>query len=324
MRVLVTGAGGYIGSILVPMLLDEGHEVRAIDKFWFGRDKLPVHSDLAVITEDIRRLTTWHFGECDAVIDLAAISNDPAGEAFVRETWEINHTARVMNAHMAKAAGVKRYILPSSCAVYGFNPEPVHEGSPVNPLTAYAKANYEAERGVLPLADQSFDVIVLRQATVYGLSPRMRFDLSANVMTYDAMKIGEITIGGEGSQMRPFVHVRDTARAQMHMLTAENVSGRVFNVGGENVSIRDLAQRIGAQTRCPRIKSQGVTDHRSYQVDFSKIHSTGWKPVRRIEDGAVEISQAIRFDSLTKSANTITLDWYKRMGAFAGEKVQAA
>ncbi|MDF2781825.1 MAG: UDP-glucose 4-epimerase, partial [Geminicoccaceae bacterium] len=177
-RVLVTGAGGYIGTSLVPMLLAAGYKVRALDRFFFGRDLLPEHEQLERIQADSRRLEPAYFEGVDHVIDLVAISNDPSGELFQDATYQINHESRVHCATLAKAAGVKRYVLPSSCSIYGFQDPGVRcdEGYATNPLTTYAKANELAEQGVLPLADGRFCVVVLRQATVYGYSPRMRFD----------------------------------------------------------------------------------------------------------------------------------------------------
>ena len=157
-RVMVTGAGGYIGTSLVPMLLEQGYSVRAVDRFFFGHELLRPDPDLEMVREDVRRLTVSDFAGIDAVIDLAAISNDPSGELFQDVTWAVNHKARVRCAELAKQAGVKRYILPSSCSIYGFQPDGViaNEETPTNPLTTYAKANEQAELGVLPLADDSF------------------------------------------------------------------------------------------------------------------------------------------------------------------------
>ncbi|TMJ11202.1 MAG: SDR family oxidoreductase, partial [Bacillati bacterium ANGP1] len=178
---LVTGAGGYIGSVLTRMLLEHGDSVTAVDRFFFGRQTLPPDDGrLRVIEGDIRTLQQAELRGIDAVIDLAALSNDPAGELESEKTWAINHAGRVRIATLAKQAGVPRYILPSSCSVYGFQEGLLDERSPVNPLTTYAKANRQAEGDTLALADAGFCVVVLRQATVYGLSPRMRFDLAIN------------------------------------------------------------------------------------------------------------------------------------------------
>jgi nucleoside-diphosphate-sugar epimerase len=175
--ILVTGAGGYIGSVLVPKLLNKGYAVKAVDRYFFGMDKLEAHERLTVIKEDTRRLGEHHFAGVDAVIDLVAISNDPGGDLFPEATYEINHASRVQSARKAKAMGVQRYILPSSCSIYGFqdNGRMVDETAATNPLTTYAKANEKAEQDILPLADAAFTVVILRQATVYGYSPRMRF-----------------------------------------------------------------------------------------------------------------------------------------------------
>jgi nucleoside-diphosphate-sugar epimerase len=319
-RVLVTGAGGYIGTTLVPMLLEQGYAVRAIDRFFFGRERLKSHPNLELVQEDVRRLAPQHFAGVDAVIDLAAISNDPSGELFQDITWAINHQARVRCAELAKAAGVSRYVLPSSCSIYGFQPDGMiaDETSPTNPLTTYAKANEKAEHGVLPLADDRFTVVVLRQATVYGYSPRMRLDLAINGMTYGAWKTGKLPLMRDGSQWRPMVHVRDTASAQIFMLTApvERVNGQIFNVGSEanNYQLGPLAEIVVATMPKPvEIEWYGDADNRSYRVSFDKIESLGWKAQRRAEDGVREIVAKLDSGELDKSSETITLDWYKNL-----------
>jgi len=324
MKVLVTGAGGYIGSTLVPLLLDAGHEVRAVDRFFFGRDKLPEHERLECIELDVRKLSSDIFKGVDAVIDLVAISNDPSGEAFKAQTWEINRRARYVCARTAKAAGVKRYILPSSCAVYGFQDEIATEQTEPNPLTTYAKANLHAERDVLRLASDAFCVTVLRQATAYGPSPRMRFDLSLNVMTYEAIMRGIVSVGRDGSQWRPFASVFDLARAQMFMLDApaDAINGQIFNAGGENVQLKSLAESISRATHA-KIAWEGQPDKRSYRVDFSKLEALGFQRMHSVSDGVRHVVEAVKL-GLDRTPETITLGWYQRIGAFVVQERRAA
>jgi nucleoside-diphosphate-sugar epimerase len=319
-KVLVTGAGGYIGCILVPMLLEKGYSVRALDRYFFGRDLLKEHENLEIVVEDIRRIKLEYFADVDHVVDLAALSNDPSGELFQNSTWGINHVARVNIANMAKQLGVKKYILPSSCSIYGFQEEGViaNEESPTNPLTTYAKANEKAEHGTLPLSDKNFTVVALRQATVYGYSPRMRFDLAINGMTYGAWNEGVLPLMRDGSQWRPMVHVRDTARAMCFMLQAdsEKISGQVFNVGSDdnNYQLKPLAEKVASTVpRDVQIEWYGDPDHRSYRVSFSKIESLGFKAKYVAEDGVREICQALEEGKLEKTTETITLKWYQEL-----------
>jgi nucleoside-diphosphate-sugar epimerase len=321
--VLVTGGGGYIGTTLVPMLLEQGYRVKVLDRFFFGRDLLAPHENLELIVEDSRKLQPSHFEGVDAVIDLVALSNDPSGELFQDATYAINRDSRIRCAELAKAAGAKRYILPSSCSIYGFQ-EPgviVAETAPTNPLTTYAKANEMAENGVLPLADDDFCVVVLRQATVYGLSPRMRYDLAINGMSEGAWQTGKLPLMRDGSQWRPMVHVTDTAKAQIFMLTAphEKVCGQLFNVGSDanNYQLGPLAERVAAAVpREVEIEWYGDPDHRSYRVAFDKIEALGWKAGKVAEDGVREICAALAAGTSVKDTRTITLAWYKELAAW--------
>src|SRR5919106_920126 len=314
-RVLVTGAGGYIGSTLVPMLLAEGYEVRALDRFFFGRHLLPDHEQLELIQADSRRFQPAWCEGVDHVIDLVAISNDPSGELFQEATYQINHESRVHCATLAKAASVKRYILPSSCSIYGFQAPEVScdETYTTNPLTTYANANEMAEHGVLPLADDKFCVVVLRQATVYGYSPRMRFDLAINGMTYGAWKTGVLPLMRDGTQWRPMVHVRDTASAQIFMLRAprEKVNGQLFNVGSDanNYQLGPLAETVcEVLPKKTKIDWYGDADHRSYRVDFNKMEALGWKAKRAARDGALEIYEKLEAGTIDRTTETITLE----------------
>ncbi|MFN2489113.1 MAG: NAD-dependent epimerase/dehydratase family protein [Actinomycetota bacterium] len=319
--VLVTGAGGYIGSVLTRTLLDAGYRVLAIDRFFFGRDSLPPEDEkLRVVRTDIRWMDESFFEDVFAVIDLAALSNDPAGEMEPEKTWEINHRGRARVARLAKNHGVERYILPSSCSIYGFQDGVLDESSPVNPLTTYAKANLGAERDILYLSDDSFCVVVLRQATVYGLSPRMRFDLAINGMVRGLYQTGRLPILRDGLQWRPFVHVKDTSRAMRMALEAptSNVNGEIFNVGSndQNCQIMPLAEMVADAVGLPfNYDWYGSPDHRSYQVRFDKIgHVLGFSAQLSPADGAREVHHALASGELDPNdPKMITLEWYKSL-----------
>lgn len=322
-NILVTGAGGYIGSVLVPKLLAKGYNVKALDRYFFGKDKLKEHENLEIITQDSRSIPDAIFERVDFVIDLVAISNDPSGELFQDATYQINRDSRIRTAKLAKQFGVKRYILPSSCSIYGFSDEKVSEASPTNPLTTYAKANEEAENGVLPLASDEFCVCVIRQATIFGHSPRMRFDLAINGMTYGAWKDKKLPLMRDGKQYRPMLHVEDTTDLMCLLLECEpsKINGEIFNAGGNknNYRLGDLGEQI-AQAVSQEIGEDvivqwyGDPDHRSYFVDFSKIKNVlGWEPKWDAVMGAKEIVKRLKSGELEKTPQTITLQWYQEL-----------
>ncbi|WP_353684448.1 SDR family oxidoreductase [Thermodesulfovibrio sp. 3907-1M] len=320
-RILVTGAGGYIGSVLVPYLLEKGYNVIALDRFFFGKDKLPQDNDkLIIVEDDIRFFDRKLLEDVDAVIDLAALSNDPTGELDPVKTWSINYLGRFRVAVISKLMGVKRYIFPSSCSVYGFQDSIVDENSPLNPLTTYAKANLKAEEEILPLADDSFTVVILRFATVYGYSPRMRFDLAINGMVRGFFKNGKIPILRDGTQWRPFVHAKDVCKAIFLTLNAssELVNREIFNVGSDeqNYQIFNLAKRVAEAIGIPfEYEWYGLPDHRSYRVSFQKIkNKLGFTPDYNAELGAVEIWNALKEGKLDpEDPKTITVEWYKKL-----------
>lgn len=316
MKILVTGGSGYIGSVLVPRLLAEGNEVHVVDRFFFG-ETLEDHPNLKKIKGDSRKLDPDLLSNMEAVIDLVAISNDPSGETFEKATYEINHQSRANTAQLAKEKGVSRYILPSSCSIYGFQKDGLiaDENSKTNPLTTYAKANEMAEDSVLPLADEDFCVTVLRQATVYGFSPRMRFDLAINGMTYGAWKERKLPLMRDGKQWRPMIHVKDTSDAMIFMLKQpmSDINGQIFNSGSQEncYQIGDLAEKVAKVVGSDvEIEWYGDTDIRSYNVAFNKIKDLGFKVNHVAEDGALEIIEKLESGELDKTIKTITLDWY--------------
>ncbi|MAH43775.1 NAD-dependent dehydratase [archaeon] len=317
-KILVTGAGGYIGSVLVRLLLNEGWEVTALDRFHFGEDTLPTNDNLHIVKDDIRTVDAKVIKGHYAVIDLAAISNDPSGELSPTTTVSINHLGRFRMASLAKSLDVKRYIFPSSASVYGFQKGILSETSSVNPLTTYAQANLNAEKDVLSLADDNFIVTILRQSTVFGSSPRMRFDLAINGMVKGFLENGLIPILKDGTQWRPFIHVTDTARIMIMCLIADSnkIQQQIFNVGSSenNYQIFDLAKNVAVGLNMPfRYRWYGDPDHRSYNLNFDKIKKVlGFEPTHNAVSGARDVLDAIKNGDVDPhSPKTITVNWYK-------------
>jgi len=323
MRVLVTGAGGYIGTVLTEMLDNNGHSIVAIDRFLFG-DTLSGLDNITIINADIRAYSRTNLekllNKVDAVIDLAAISNDPSGELNPINTISVNHLGRFRIASLAKQAGVQKYILPSSCSIYGFNDEYVDEKSKPNPLTTYAKANLMIEEDSLALNSADFNVIVFRLATVYGLSPRrMRFDLVVNDIVGQIFTKGFTNLTTGGTQWRPFVHVRDVSRAlAMGLESNKNIGGEIFNLGSndQNYQIKDVAKKIfetlGLEEKYNWV---GSPDNRSYKVKFDKIaNELNFQPEYDVGEGAKEVMNALKQGIIKYGDDrTITVKWYKHL-----------
>jgi Nucleoside-diphosphate-sugar epimerases len=321
MKVLVTGGAGYIGSVLCRMLIEKGFDVICLDRFFFGFDSIEeIRDKIKMVKEDIRWFNPNILKDIDTVIDMASLSNDPSGELDPQKTLEINYEGRVRVAKLSKKLGVKRYVLASSCSVYGFQEGILTEESTLNPLTTYAKANALAEKEILSLADKSFKATVLRQATVYGFSYRMRFDLAINGMVLGFYKNGKIPIMRDGKQWRPFVHVKDTSNAFIKVLEAEPelVNGQIFNVGSDeqNFQIFELAKLIAESINMPfNYEWYGSPDNRSYKVSFKKIKEVlNFKPKYTPREGAKEVFEALKDGSLNPDdPRTITVKWYKHL-----------
>jgi nucleoside-diphosphate-sugar epimerase len=321
MKVLVTGGAGYIGSILCRMLIEKGFDVICLDRFFFGFDSIEEIKDrIKIVKEDIRWFNPNILKGIDAVIDMASLSNDPSGELDPQKTLEINYEGRVRVARLSKKYGIKKYVLASSCSVYGFQEGILTEESALNPLTTYAKANVLAEKEILPLADKLFTTTVLRLATVYGYSYRMRFDLAINGMVLGFYKNGKIPIMRDGKQWRPFVHVKDASNAFIRVLEAEPelVNGQIFNVGSDeqNFQIFELAKLIAESINMPfNYEWYGSPDNRSYKVSFKKIKETlNFKPQYTPKEGAKEVFEALKDGKLNPNdPRTITVKWYKNL-----------
>jgi nucleoside-diphosphate-sugar epimerase len=279
MRVLLTGADGYIGAIMGPKLLEAGHEVTGVDtgfyrRGWLFDDGKP-HPK--VVSKDLRRIEAEDLADFDAVVHLSELSNDPIGENDPGLTEEINGAGSVALARKAKAAGVVRFVYASSCSTYGAGGDEMRtETSALAPQTAYARCKIRVEQEVGPMADASFTPVFMRNATAYGASPRQRFDLVLNNLCGFAHTTGEIRMTSDGSPWRPIVHIEDICGAMLAALEAdrEAVSGEAFNVGddGENYRIREIAE-IVARTfpGCELTVGEQGGDTRSYRVSFAKI-----------------------------------------------------
>jgi nucleoside-diphosphate-sugar epimerase len=273
---------------------------------------------VSVVKADVRSYDPSILRGQDAVVDLAAISQpDPQGFIGEKLFYEINYYAPVRTANLAAKHGVERYIFASTCSVYGFQEKIVDENSSPNPLEPYAKTKYMAEKGILNV--KGITRTILRLATVYGLSPKMRFDLVVNAMTLTLFKEGRIRVGKPGEQKRPVVHVADVAEAIVKVLEAQKdvVDGEVFNVGSndQNYRIIDLAYEIfEALEREPNIEFYGELDTRSYIVDFTKISRVlGFKCRYRVADGAREVYRALKEGAVRDEPWTKVISWWKKL-----------
>ena len=268
--------------------------------------------------DDIRWFDSKLLDGVDIVLDLAAISNDPAGDLNPDKTFEINHVGRARVAKLSKEHGVKRYILASSARIYGQQDQIADEKSSINPLTTYSKANRNAEIDTLKLNDENFTVTVLRFSSVYGKSPRMRFDTAVNCMVLDLFKNNKIFARGKYNK-RPFIHIKDVVRAYLLVITAkkDKIGGQIFNVGSEdqNYEMGDLANEIAkiCDTKC-EIESSDTNDNRSYFASFKKIQDVlRFDTNYKIVDGVKEMYESLKAGELTDSVKTRTVEWYKKL-----------
>jgi nucleoside-diphosphate-sugar epimerase len=309
MRVLVTGHHGYIGAVLVRMLTAAGYEVVGLDSDFFVQNRFVGEViETPSLRKDLRDIELEDFRTIDAVLHLAALSNDPLGDLNPELTYEINYQASLQLARLAKQAGISRFIFSSSCSMYGAaGSQMLDESASFMPVTRYAESKVFVERELTSLADSSFSPVFLRNTTAYGVSPFMRFDVVLNNLVGWAYTTGRVLIQSDGTPWRPLIHVEDICRAFIAVLEAprEAIHNQAFNVGitEENYQVRDLAAVV--QEIVPGCKieysANGGPDPRSYRVDFSKIKNTlpRFQPEWNIRRGAQEVYAACREIQLT-------------------------
>ena len=311
-KILLVGGAGYVGSVLTEELLERGYAVNILDRLYYGEFGLnDVRNRIKLIVEDMRNIKPENLEGTDTVINLGGLSNDPTAEYNPKANYEMNTIAAQRLAELCKEKGVRRYILASSCSIYdrGVGNDQVDilqtEESTVNPRAAYSRSKYDAENYILAMADKDFCPVILRKGTIFGFSPRMRFDLVVNTFVKDAFLQGKLTLNYGGEMWRPLVDVRDVARAYIACIEAseEKVHSQIFNISFQNVRISELALRVREALRenglevdvRPNFTYKGV---RSYRVSAEKIQRTlGIFPKVTIEESVVNmVNQVKKYD----------------------------
>jgi nucleoside-diphosphate-sugar epimerase len=309
MRILITGHEGYIGSVLAPFVQDAGHDVVGLDSSLFDATLGGEPRRVPGIRADIREVEVDDLRGFDAIMHLAALSNDPMGDVDPARTYEINHLASVRLARLAKEAGVERFIFSSSCSLYGAaSPDDLlAEDAAFNPVTPYGESKVLVERDVRDMADDDFSPVYLRNATVYGFSPRLRLDLVVNDLVANACTSGEILIKSDGTPWRPLVHIEDVARAFVAAIEAprDAIHNEAFNIGrtAENYQVRDVADLVTDAVSGSRVTyaEGGGPDKRCYRADFAKAETTlpGFEPRWTVKEGVDQLADAYKRYGLT-------------------------
>jgi nucleoside-diphosphate-sugar epimerase len=308
MKFLVTGGCGYKGHVLVPKLLARGYRIVVLDTMWFGNYLSP-HQNLTVLQGDVRDIESISLEGFEGIIHLSSIANDPCGDLNPKLTWEVSALATMQLADKAKRSGVKRFIYASSGSVYGVKDEPqVTEDLELKPISEYNKTKMVSERVLLSYANDMC-VQIVRPATVCGYSPRMRLDVSVNMLTMQALSKGKITVFG-GLQTRPNIHIDDITDVYIHLIDHPEATG-IFNAGLENISILDIAKLVTKHVPVD-IEVSESNDPRSYRVNSDKLLATGFSPKKKVEDAIKEIIAKVRSGELKDEERFYNLKWMQR------------
>lgn len=308
MKVLVTGGCGYKGHVLIPKLLAREYEVVVFDAQWFGNFFEP-HPKLSVVKGDVCKINDIPLEGVDCIIHLSSIANDPCGDLNPKLTWEVSALATMQLADKAKRLGIKRFIYASSGSVYGIKDEPqVTEDLELNPISEYNKTKMVAERVLLSYKDDMI-VQIIRPATVCGYSPRMRLDVSVNMLTMQALSKNKITVFG-GKQIRPNIHIDDITDVYLHMIDHPDLRG-VFNAGFENISILDIANMVTKYIPATITVTES-NDPRSYRVNSDKLLATGFKPKKKVEDAIREIIEKFKNGFINDEDRFYNLKWMQQ------------
>jgi len=308
MKILVTGGCGYKGHVLVPKLIKKGHDVIAFDTQWFGDFHLP-HPRLQVVKGDVRDIDSIPLDGVDCIIHLSSIANDPCGDLDPKLTWEVSALATMQLADKAKRLGIKHFIYASSGSVYGVKEEAqVTEDLELKPISEYNKTKMVSER-VLMSYSEDMVVQIVRPATVCGISPRMRLDVSVNMLTMQALSKGRITVFG-GDQTRPNIHIDDITDVYLFLLDHPEATG-IYNAGFENISIFDIAKKVTKYIPVEIVVTES-NDPRSYRVNSDRLLNAGFKPSKSVDDAVREIIEAYKAGSLKDEDHFYNLKWMQQ------------
>ena len=310
MKILITGGCGYVGTKLTHSLLKKGHQIIVVDTMWFG-NFLEEHENLSIIKQDIRDVDSIPLEGVDTFIHLANIANDPSVELNPSLSWEVNVLATQQLAENCIKNGVKHFIYASSGSVYGVKEEPkVTEDLSLVPISVYNKTKMVAERVLLSYQNQ-IKIHCIRPATVCGWSPRMRLDLSVNILTFQALKNQKITVFG-GNQTRPNIHILDMIRVYEHFLSNNKIESGCYNAGFENISILDIANLVSKKIPSEIIISKS-NDPRSYRLSSEKLTKTGFEPLHTVEEAIEEMILKYKEGELVDSPESYTVGWMKEL-----------